>query len=218
MRSSAFAGHVRAMAISTPKKALSNLERLRESVERSFMALVMSTATLGSKRGPAPLTTPAATTRSSSAAAHTAAWGPPPETPMTEKRSMPRWSASSTTSDGQSSRRRPGWKVLSPNPGRSGAINRTPARPTAASLIANCSREPGVPWNPKIGQPSGVPSSSQPRSLPPDRVMTCESFKLATLPSSAIVQHLAICDVPRRQLQDGCLFVLLVRTAAVPSS
>ena len=104
-------------------------------------------------------------TRSPSNAAHTAAWGPPPERPITAKRSIPRWSASCATSCGQSTSRRPVWNVLSPYPGRSGQTSRSPAVGVDVSSTASCSRDPGVPWNAKHG-PAGRIPDLEPAEIP----------------------------------------------------
>src|SRR5204863_297080 len=48
-----------------------------------------------------PATTPALATRSGNRAAQATTYGPPDDSPMTPKRSTPRWSASAVTSSGQ---------------------------------------------------------------------------------------------------------------------
>ncbi len=108
-------------------------------------------------RGTALDNSAAAVTRPPILAAHTAAYGPPADQPITAKRSMPSASVRWATSSGQSSRRRPGWNVDRPMPGRSGDSRRTPAATAAWSAGAASSRELRPPWKLSTGKPAGIP-------------------------------------------------------------
>jgi len=117
-------------------RATANISRFRE-----FMPLRSS----GLVNIPAPLMLAAAITRFERPWATANACGPPPENPATRKRSMPSESANCRTSCDQSVRRRCGWKVDSPTPGRSGAIILT-LDGVSLHISGTSSREPGSPW------------------------------------------------------------------------
>ena len=112
----------------------------QEEQERSSRARPLVVPT--SSNGTALESSATAVTRSPIRAPQTAAYGPPHDQPITANRSMPSASVSAATSAGQSSRRRPGWKVDRPIPGRSGEMSRTPR--SQGGLVGRSGIEPGA--------------------------------------------------------------------------
>ena len=109
-----------------------------------------------------PLAITMTASRSPSAGPQASAYADPSEWASTANRPRPRWSASAPTARGQSANPAARGARLSPYPGRSTPIIRTPAAVSSpgGNIHPGTSRELDVPWKAKHGTPSGSPNTA----------------------------------------------------------